>query len=124
MLKRIKYNLEDKDFAELFNKGGLAFLYRIGGQLLGFLLTFVIAYFFGANGLGEYVLAIVVLRVCVLVAKFGLDTASIKYIAAFASEKKFESIRLFRQKSLIFIALTSMLMSLLMYFNSTFIESE
>ena len=104
MLKRIKYNLEDKDFAELFNKGGLAFLYRIGGQLLGFLLTFVIAYFFGANGLGEYVLAIVVLRVCVLVAKFGLDTASIKYIAAFASEKKFESIRLFRQKSLIFIA--------------------
>ena len=39
MLKRIKYNLEDKDFAELFNKGGLAFLYRIGGQLLGFLLT-------------------------------------------------------------------------------------
>jgi O-antigen/teichoic acid export membrane protein len=123
MLKRIKYNLEDKDFAELFNKGGLAFLYRIGGQLLGFLLTFVIAYFFGANGLGEYVLAIVVLRVCVLVAKFGLDTASIKYIAAFASEKKFESIRLFRQKSLIFIALTSMLMSLLMYFNSTFIAN-
>jgi hypothetical protein len=62
MLKRIKYNLEDKDFAELFNKGGLAFLYRIGGQMLGFLLTFVIAYFFGANGLGDYVLAIVVLK--------------------------------------------------------------
>ena len=94
------------------------------GSLLGFLLTFVIAYFFGANGLGEYVLAIVVLRVCVLVAKFGLDTASIKYIAAFASERKFESIRLFRQKSLIFIAFTSMLMSLLMYFNSAFIAES
>lgn len=121
MLKRIKYNLEDKDFAELFNKGGLAFLYRIGGQLLGFLLTFVIAYFFGANGLGEYVLAIVVLRVFVLIAKFGLDTASIKFIASFASERNFESIRLFREKSLIFITLTSLLLSLLMYFNSAFI---
>ncbi len=121
MLKRIKYNLEDKDFAELFNKGGLAFLYRIGGQLLGFLLTFVIAYFFGANGLGEYVLAIVVLRVFVLIAKFGLDTASIKFIASFASERNFESIRLFREKSLIFITFTSILLSLLMYFNSAFI---
>ncbi len=48
---RIKRNFDDKDFLELFKKGGVAMLFRIGGQLLGFLLTFVIAYFFGANGL-------------------------------------------------------------------------
>ena len=48
--KSISKNFNDKDFLELFNKGGLAFLFRIGGQIMGFLLTFVIAYFFGANG--------------------------------------------------------------------------
>ena len=58
--ERIKKNFEDKDFLELFSKGGIAMLYRIVGQLLGFLLTFVIAYFFGANGLGDFVLAIIV----------------------------------------------------------------
>ena len=46
---RIKKNFDDKDFLELFQKGGVAMLFRIGGQILGFILTFVIAYFFGAN---------------------------------------------------------------------------
>ena len=43
--ERIKKDFNDKDFFELFSKGGIALLYRIGGQVLGFLLTFVIAYF-------------------------------------------------------------------------------
>ena len=66
---RIVKNFDDKDFLELFSKGGLALLFRVGGQLLGFLLTFVIAYFFGANGLGDYILAIVVLKVFTLIMK-------------------------------------------------------
>ena len=40
---RIKRNFDDKDFLELFKKGGVAMLFRIGGQLMGFLLTFVIS---------------------------------------------------------------------------------
>ena len=82
---RIKRNFDDKDFLELFKKGGVAMLFRIGGQLMGFLLTFVIAYFFGANGLGDYVLAIVVLKIFTLVSKLGLDTVSIKYIASYCA---------------------------------------
>ena len=121
MLKRIKYNLEDKDFAELFNKGGLAFLYRIGGQMLGFLLTFVIAYFFGANGLGDYVLAIVVLKIFTLISKLGFDTASIKFIASFATERKYKSIKLFRKKSLLTISVMSILLSIIMYFSADYI---
>ena len=34
--------LQDKDFAELFKKGGVSFLMRVGGQIMGFLLTLII----------------------------------------------------------------------------------
>ena len=59
--------LEDKDFSELFKKGGMSFLMRAGGQILGFIMTLIIARFFGASGLGDYILAIIVLRIFVLI---------------------------------------------------------
>ena len=118
---RIKKNFEDKDFLELFNKGGVAMLYRIGGQLLGFLLTFVIAYFFGANGLGDYVLAIIVLKIFTLISKLGLDTASIKYIAGYSSEKSLSSILDFRKKSIFLITTVSIICSLVMYLGANII---
>ena len=118
---RIKKNFEDKDFLELINKGGIAMLYRIGGQLLGFLLTFVIAYFFGANGLGDYVLAIIVLKIFTLISKLGLDTASIKYIAGYSSENSLSSILDFRKKSIFLITTVSIICSLVMYLGANII---
>ena len=119
--ERIKKNFEDKDFLELFNKGGIAMLYRIGGQLLGFLLTFVIAYFFGANGLGDYVLAIIVLKIFTLISKLGLDTASIRYIAEYSSENSLSSILDFRKKSIFLITSISIICSFVMFFGANLI---
>ena len=119
--ERIKKNFEDKDFLELINKGGIAMLYRIGGQLLGFLLTFVIAYYFGANGLGDYVLAIIVLKIFTLISKLGLDTASIRYIAEYSSENSLSSILDFRKKSIFLITTVSIICSLLMYLGANII---
>ena len=118
---RIKRNFDDKDFLELFKKGGVAMLFRIGGQLMGFLLTFVIAYFFGANGLGDYVLAIVVLKIFTLVSKLGLDTVSIKYIASHCAEKSYFGIVSFRKKALSIILITSIFSSIVMYFGASYI---
>ena len=56
MKERLLRALEDKDFSELFQKGGISFLIRIGGQIMGFLMSFVIAYYYGAQGLGNYIL--------------------------------------------------------------------
>ena len=81
MKKRFQKALEDNDFSELFKKGGISFFLRIGGQIVGFLLTLLIARYFGAEGLGEYMLAVVVLRIFTLIAKLGMDTASIRFIA-------------------------------------------
>ena len=108
--------MQDKDFSELFKKGGVSFLIRIGGQMIGFLLTFVIAHYYGAQGLGNYVLAIVILQIFTLMSKLGLDTFSIRFIASFSKKNKWKSIQLFRKKILILISITSIVSSVAMYF--------
>ena len=115
--------LQDKDFAELFKKGGLSFLIRIGGQVMGFLLTLIIARYFGASGLGDYVLAIIVLRVFAMIAKLGVDTTSIRVIASFASQNKFKSIKYFRKKIVLLLIATTLVFSAIMYFNAVLLAS-
>ena len=107
--------LEDKDFSELFKKGGISLFLRIGGQVMGFLMSFVVAYYFGAKGLGNYVLAIVVLRVFTLLSKLGLDTFSIRFIASFAKQGKWKSIQLFRKKIITIVSITSLISSVVMF---------
>ncbi|MEC7863820.1 MAG: flippase [Bacteroidota bacterium] len=115
MKKRLQKALEDKDFSELFKKGSWSLFFRIGGQLMGFLLSFVIAHYYGARGLGNYVLVLVILRIFTLISKLGLDTFSIRFIASFANQGKWKSIQLFRSKILGLLTLTSIISSIIMY---------
>lgn len=119
MKERLQNALQDKDFSELFKKGGVSFFIRIGGQVVGFLMSFVVAHYFGAKGLGNYVLAIVVLRVFTLISKLGLDSFSIRFIAAFAKQRKWKSIQLFRKKIITIVSITSVISSLLMFILSS-----
>ena len=118
MKNRIKKALKDKDFSELVKGGGISFFLRFGGLAVGYLLTLVIANLFGAKGLGDYVLAITVLRLFTLLAKLGLDTTSIRLIASFASQEKWTSIFHFRKQVVTILSFTSVVASLMMYFLS------
>ena len=108
--------LQDKDFAELLKGSGISFVLRLGGLAVGYLITLLIANLFGAKGLGDYVLAITVLRLFTLLAKLGLDTTSIRFIASFASQDKWTSIFKFRKQVISIISISSLAASLLMYF--------
>jgi len=121
MKARFLRALEDQDFFELFQQGGISFLIRIGGQIMGFLMSFLIAYYYGAQALGNFLLALIILRVFSLIAKLGLDTTLLRFVASFVKQKKWGSIRLFRRKVLILVSITSIISSVLMYFLSTFI---
>ena len=116
MKKRFQKALQDKDFAELLKGSGISFILRFGGLAVGYLLTLVIANLFGAKGLGDYVLAITVLRLFTLLAKLGLDTTSIRFIASFASQDKWTSIFKFRKQVVSILSISSVAASLLMYF--------
>ena len=116
MKKRFHKLLGDKDFNELIKGGGISFFFRLGGQALGYLLTLIIAKLFGAKGLGDYVLAITILKLFSVLAKFGLDTASIRFIASYASKEKWQSVLNLRNKVVNILSITTVLSSLLMYF--------
>jgi len=116
MKTKIKKALKDKDFLELLKGSGISFFLRFGGLAIGYLLTLIIAHLFGADGLGEYVLAITILRMFTLLAKVGLDTTSIRFIASYASKDKWRSIFHFRKKVIFILLITSILSSLIMYF--------
>jgi len=116
MKKSFQKLLGDKDFNELIKGGGISFFFRLGGQALGYLLTLIIANLFGAKGLGDYVLAITILKLFSVLAKFGLDTASIRFIASYASKEKWQSILNLRKKVVNILSVTTVLSSLLMYF--------
>jgi O-antigen/teichoic acid export membrane protein len=115
MRERLQKALLDKDFSELLKKGGVSFFLRIGGQVVGFLLTLLIAQYFGAEGLGEYMLAVVVLRIFTLIAKLGMDTASIRFIASFAKQKKWKSLLFFLKKVYPILVFSSLFFSFIMY---------
>lgn len=115
MKEKLKSALKDKDFSELLRGSGLSFFLRFGGLAAGYLLTLIIAHLFGAKGLGDYVLAITVLRLFTLLAKLGLDTTSIRFIASFASQEKWTSIFRFRKKVVTILSFTSVFSSILMY---------
>ena len=115
MKKRLQAALEDKDFSELFKKGGVSFFLRIGGQVVGFLLTLLIAQYFGAEGLGEYMLAVVVLRIFTLLAKLGMDTTSIRFSASFAAQNKWKSLLFFFKKVYSILIFSSLIFSFVMY---------
>ena len=116
MKERFLRALEDKDFAELYKKGGASFFIRIGGQIMGFLMSFFIAHIYGAQVLGNFLLAFIVLRIFALIAKLGIDTSSVRFIASFVNQNKWKSIKLFRKKILILITITSVISSAIMYF--------
>ena len=79
MIERFKKLFADSDFSELFNLAGISLILRIYGQAAGFVLTLVIARYFGASGLGDYVLAIAVLRGFSIISKLGLDIFSVRF---------------------------------------------
>jgi len=115
MKEKLKLALKDKDFSELLRGSSLAFFLRFGGLMAGYLLTLIIANLFGADGLGDYVLSITVLRLFTLLSKLGLDTTSIKFIASFASQNKWTSISKFRNKVVFILIISSITFSLLLY---------
>ena len=119
MIERFKKLFADSDFSELFNQAGISLILRICGQAAGFVLTLVIARYFGASGLGDYVLAIAVLRGFSIISKLGLDIFSVRFVASFVKKNMWKSIIYFKRRIEILLIFTCLLCSFIMYFFSS-----
>ncbi len=77
----------------LFKKISYTFLFLVSGTLLNYLLQLVLAKFMGTNLFGIYTYIYTWLMVVLLVPKMGFDTASLKFIPEYLSQKQWPALR-------------------------------
>lgn len=111
----------DKDFSELLKGSLTTLIVKILGNILGFSFMLIVTNAYGDEGAavwGKYLLALLVLRIFVIVGRFGADTALLKFIAGFNAHGLGENIRLIYKKALTFVLPVSMVLSVIMYFGA------
>ncbi len=96
--KKIDALTKDRHFFEVFSASALTFAAKIGAMLLGFVSTYVIATYYGAEGMGLYALFNAFFAFALVLGLLGMDTSILRYIpqytvqhsrsAAFATLKK------------------------------------
>lgn len=77
-----------KEFLGLFKKSFYAFVARMSGALLAFIVTFVYAKWLGAEDFGLFILGLTLITVFSVISRLGLDQVVLKNIAIF--EQKFQ----------------------------------
>lgn len=83
----------DSHLKELFLGSSTSFFFRIAGLLAGYLFTFVITRKLGAAAMGGFSISLTLLNLLILPGKLGLDTASIKLSAQYASSGEWAKLK-------------------------------
>ncbi|MBG6186778.1 flippase [Flavobacterium sp. CAN_S2] len=104
-------------FRKLLTSGGLTFMYRIGGLLFSFLITFFITKNYGESIYGNYALIFTLLQASTMIFALGLPNALISYLGLHEIDGHFSQFIL--KKGLKILLLTAILPSILYYFLST-----
>ena len=123
---KIRKFSSDKDLSELIKGSVTTFVVKILGNIFGFVFMLLVTRGYGQEGAsvwGKYLLAILVLRMFVIVGRFGADTALLKFIAGFNAQKLDKNIRLVYRKALSFVLPICIGLSILMYLSSAYILS-
>lgn len=87
MTKIQQYLLKDLHLNELFRGSSIAFVFKILSVVFTYFFTYYFAKRFGAEGLGIFNTSFTVLILSSVLAKLGLDTAIVKYVARFIANK-------------------------------------
>ncbi len=96
MMKRLSGLLSknaDSHFSELIRGSGLALFLKIAGIAVTYAFTYIITRSFGASVNGLFNLAFAVLTLATVIARAGLDTAMLKFTAAYHAEDRPEAVK-------------------------------
>lgn len=116
-------SIRDQDFGKLFKKSTITFGIKITGMVVGYLLTIIVTKSSGSEAWGNYALAYSVLQIFSILAKTGVDTASIRFISEFHSKGENSKMKDYYFKALSIVCVTSIFFSALLYFLSPFIAA-
>ena len=105
--------LSDVHFAELIRKGATAFLLRVCGAGLAFLLTIYLARLLGATDYGLFMLSLTVVMILSVGVRMGLDNVLVKNISAAVEQGKLPLARGYFQTAIRLVLIVGLVATLL-----------
>jgi len=121
MIARIKNKLsKDIHLTELLKGSSIAFIFKIVGMILSYILMLLIAKWYGAETMGLYALSLTMLNIFVILGLFGFDNALVKFVSDYNSHQKAELIKEVYYKSLRITIPISLILLFILFFNADF----
>ena len=110
--------LGDKNLTELLTGSGLVLFFKATGMLSGYVFTYLITQYLGAESYGIYAICFTVLSIVVVVSKLGLDSATVKSISAYITEGNQGKALLYFRKSIAIVTTSSIVTGLALYLSA------
>jgi len=110
--------------AEILGGSLLSLALRVFAVALTFVFNVLVARRFGAEGAGLYGLAITVITMSMTLALFGLDHASVKFVAAAQSVRAFWRVERLSVNAVLIVLALSTASAVAVYFSRTTLASE
>jgi O-antigen/teichoic acid export membrane protein len=107
------------DQKEILLKSAYVFGHRVFGYGFGFLFTWLVSRWYGASGQGVFAIAFLFLSVGTMVAKMGIETSIVKWIANASSSSTKKSIY---YETIVLASLSSLIVSVGVFFFSDIIS--
>lgn len=117
ILQKIKGDLH---FRELLQGSSIALLFRLLSALASYVLIFVLARMYGAEGVGVYNTSWTILMISAVIAKLGFDTSIVKFMAVSLGQRSYNKLRVIYKKGFISVFISSVVMSLIIFGLSDF----
>ncbi len=114
---------KDKHFSELLKGSSITFMFKITGMGLGYLLTLLVARWYGADTLGLYALSLTILNIFVTFGVFGFDNTLIKFVADYNSNGKEYLSKEVYIKALSIVIPIGLFLSFLLYVGSNYLST-
>jgi len=121
---RIKFLIVDSHLMELLKGSSFAIVVRILGVGTSYLFTFLIARFYGASAMGSFALVQTTLMITGIIARLGLDTASVRFVSENYSKGRNDILRKVYSTTLKIVMSTSIFISISLYFFAPFLAED
>ena len=113
--------LLERDMKEVVLNALLALALRVSSTGLMFLFNVLLSRLLGAEGVGQYYLALMVTTTATLFGRLGMDTALLRFVAEGASVDDWNSVRGIYRKTFLFILLSSVAAGFVVFLSAPFL---
>lgn len=118
----LRKQLVDSPLFFYLKSGTLALFMRVVGMGFGYLLTFFIARYYGAEALGLFSIILTIILISSVLSRLGIDTALLRFISEFHAKKEESKIKDLYFKGLFVSLFGGCLVGLALFFSAPFIS--